>query len=381
MLDYETFQFQDIGNALGLKLKQGTNTCPICNHAGCFQIKGNYGRCYRPSCGFQGTPLDLLRALGFAKDNQEVYRWLARHNILNLDEWWRRVQFLEQFYAQTQQFRHLGAEYLRQRGLHRYANQGSYGFCPEGWRPVAELKDLRDCGLIDERGQFTFTNRVVFPVYSPKGRLIHLQGRSIDPSIELRWRATTSHHCAPINSYLFSTDPQVDSNSLKNLDLIFLCEGVTDALSLYELELPALASFGLEPRLINYTPLMAKAQALVAIYDADMMQRGPEKLYKSWHRILIHLTNLGLQTEMRDKIFCVVPPENDLNDWLLKGLTRTHFLEYVEQNAIPLPEAVDSMAEPKLRSNLLVQLFQNDYSGARELVLADVERILLGLQL
>lgn len=353
-----------VAKKLGLNLKEGTNPCPVCQQNGCFYVRENFFRCYRPSCGVSGNGLDLIQVVGAARSRSEAWGWLAK-TLRNPELWWQRIQTLKWVFAHLQRNRELAVPYLKERGLLQFAHTGIYGFgAEESLLHLGDYEQLQVCGLIDSNGKSTLYNRVVFPVYTHQRQLIHFQSRSIDGAEPLRWRATKTHQCAPINHYVYGLE-SLDEKA----DVLFLCEGITDCLSLRELGLNALGTFGLEPRLRHLSPA-----ALIAVYDSDMQQQEGQSIYKSWSRILKHLVHWHCENGI--PVGCVMPPTNDLNDWLRQGLTKETFLAYCEKQLLPLVEAVDLWSPPQLRSQLLLQLYKVGSLEAKGKILSDLDRFL-----
>lgn len=137
-------------------------------------------------------------------------------------------------------------EYLKQRGIkHQTQRSFGIGFAPFGWNHFldhakqnkVDLVNAKHLGLIDtnERGEYydKFRARVIFPIFSPNGRVIAFGGRILEKNDN-------------IAKYLNSPESQIYSkrkslyglfhskDEIRKLDRAILVEGYMDLISLFQ---------------------------------------------------------------------------------------------------------------------------------------------------
>lgn len=137
-------------------------------------------------------------------------------------------------------------EYLKHRGIkHQTQRSFGIGFAPFGWNHFldhakqnkVDLVNAKHLGLIDtnERGEYydKFRARVIFPIFSPNGRVIAFGGRILEKNDN-------------IAKYLNSPESQIYSkrkslyglfhskDEIRKLDRAILVEGYMDLVSLYQ---------------------------------------------------------------------------------------------------------------------------------------------------
>ncbi|MDP2037149.1 MAG: DNA primase, partial [Ignavibacteria bacterium] len=137
-------------------------------------------------------------------------------------------------------------EYLKRRGIkHQTQRSFGIGFAPFGWNHFldhakqnkVDLVNAKHLGLIDtnERGEYydKFRARVIFPIFSPNGRVIAFGGRILEKNDN-------------IAKYLNSPESQIYSkrkslyglfhskDEIRKLDRAILVEGYMDLVSLYQ---------------------------------------------------------------------------------------------------------------------------------------------------
>ncbi len=137
-------------------------------------------------------------------------------------------------------------EYLKHRGIkHQTQRSFGIGFAPFGWNHFldhakqnkVDLVNAKHLGLIDtnERGEYydKFRARVIFPIFSPNGRVIAFGGRILEKNDN-------------VAKYLNSPESQIYSkrkslyglfhskDEIRKLDRAILVEGYMDLVSLYQ---------------------------------------------------------------------------------------------------------------------------------------------------
>ncbi|RJQ62881.1 MAG: DNA primase [Stygiobacter sp.] len=137
-------------------------------------------------------------------------------------------------------------EYLKRRGIkHQTQRSFGIGFAPFGWNHFldhakqnkVDLANAKHLGLIDtnERGEYydKFRARIIFPIFSPNGRVIAFGGRILEKNDN-------------IAKYLNSPESQIYSkrkslyglfhskDEIRKLDRAILVEGYMDLISLFQ---------------------------------------------------------------------------------------------------------------------------------------------------
>jgi hypothetical protein len=323
----------------------------MCKGKGKFGVfKDKTAKCFRSTCVLNKTQdiFSLLINLGKAADFKEALHIASKYGNVDLatehiKQYRTRSQCLHTVYKLYRDQLHK-TEYLATRGLLRSPFKVKVGFSPPISRFLVNsslpfsASTLFEQGLIDEHEDDTMFNRIVFPICSIDNEYVHLQGRSLDPHSNLRWKCTSTLK-GEIKSNMEYT---YNIEQCKKEEVIFLTEGVTDGLSLIEIGLPTVSCFGLKPALINEVDEMKNLKDIVAIFDNDrheLNKNNTEHKYKSWPQVLPYLVELKLFRPHLN-IWCVAPPGDsnikDINEWLLKGLTLPIFEEYCKENMVSL---------------------------------------------
>jgi hypothetical protein len=240
-------------------------------------------------------------------------------------------------------------EFLNNRGYTSVLEEIPFGYAPSPnylQDCGIPLKDLVEVGLAYSSGQEFFNNRVIFPILDTKCRLVHLQGRSLDPDEDLRWLSTNSkigsESISPICNYLFQAN---EYEGKESIDYLFLAEGVSDTLSLLELNIPAVGCFGVQVNLLKFVSLFSKVNVLIAVLDNDRYDvlRKTAGEYKSWTPMVYWLTELQ-EALPNLNILCCPPPSSpgikDVNDWLNTGVTPQGFSSHIKKTGLPLTQFV-----------------------------------------
>ena len=296
----------DLGRALGLSLRRSKNECPECHHHA-LTIEAEQCRCWW--CGWRGDRVEFLVRLG----------GLSRAEALEYSgvgaELRERTALYQQVFGWCQEEREPATIYLESRGINPEVYP--HGYCPPGLLEGRLSKAvLKRWGLASERGYNLLSGRAVFPVYDLRGRMVHFQGRSLEPGEELRWLSTTG--ARPINDYLFNGQKWMEGQRVK---VLFICEGISDTLSLETLGLAAVGTFGIYPPFMGWLDCLRAAEHVVLCYDGDRHPLGHPraKQYISWPSVLENWSYI-YRDIAAPAYALVLPPEyKDVNEWLMKS--------------------------------------------------------------
>lgn len=204
--------------------------------------------------------------------------------------------------------------------------------------------ELRQRGFSDEEIDIlpSFQNRILFPLRNPyTGSITHLMGRHMGQS-DLRWLSTKKDKSVRSNtSYLFNLE------NLRDEKIIYLCEGITDCISLLQVGLPAAAYMGVAPSL-SWLGSILKNKTLVFIADSDKYNINSNLTgYKSWKTLIKSIVELYISCEGQVDIHCCKwvyrLKIKDINDALKEGWSDDEIINAV-QKTIPLHSMVIELA-------------------------------------
>jgi hypothetical protein len=341
------------------KLQTDKNLCPKCNK-GKLWIKDDYFRCFKPGCKTSGdaiTYVTISKGLSFKYAVEFLKENFGAIDLLNLPlgdnpyktpEQRERRELLARIFNLCKQYKtdYKAVEYLRSRGLD--PNKIEYGFWPKNsngdkdlirLNTGIKLNKLEELKLVNSRSEEIFADRIIFPIKNLNGDILYFQGRSLNPEANLRW--LTSANDSKVEQSVFSYFYNTDILS-KDVKTVFVCEGISDALSLQQLDLNVISSLNLYPPLLKYKHSLDKVPYLVAFYDNDKhnLNSNYETEYKSWDSVLDILVDLKIM-KPELVIYCIMPPEKtgitDINEWLLSiDFNEEVALDYIRTNILPL---------------------------------------------
>jgi DNA primase len=212
----------------------------------------------------------------------------------------------------------------------------SSGKLPQVIPANGKLKhQLEKMGLLNERGNEFFYNRLVVPLYDEAGVLVNVYGRTL-----------TADHSAP---HLYLPGPRrgvFNLTGIREASAVILAESILDAISLHILGFrQTTASFGVTGFTTDLQAALMKAKTgrVYCVYDADPAgDHGAEQLAHD-------LANHGIE------VLRVTLPCKDPNDFLKGGGTRSDFQNLLDQAQLltvgrptSLTPAVASMPTPPL---------------------------------
>lgn len=367
---------REVATRLNLDLRdEGYQSCPFCHREKKFRVSaGQYYKCFHPACNKHGGVLDFIVDFGSAASRDEARKFIG--GFKDSTQWLWRTQRLETvLYAYMEAINDQVLEFLDQRG-YAHAIDGENPYAVEfGYAPHSrylqengfELEELIKIGLARPDGTEFFSNRVIFPVRDFKCRLVHMQGRSMDPDEDLRWLSSPSRlpdsTITPITNYLYNAH---SFNEDESIDWLVMSEGVSDGLSLIGIDVPAVSCFGIQVNLLRFIEFFRKVNNLLVLFDNDRYAIGTEFAgqYKSWPPILKSLVELkAARPELN--ILCALPPEipgiKDTNDWIKTGITNEAFTKYIRVESKPIGEfALEVLGPYWEHQSTLIELVNTD---------------------
>lgn len=338
-------------NTLFPEFVKGANQCPSCNKRGKFYVYDNGVKCFSSSCdlhkfrdvikfnadrkgiSYHQSLLELEKVAGL-KQNEFDDRHKTLTEVLNV---YHHYLFLPEAKEALQ--------YLLNRGfLKEFLMHYMIGYAP----PFNVLQayglnkqELIENKLLDNRHNDYFRNRIIFPIYSRTGQLMHLNGRYLgDISLDCdgepvhpRYKCTKTVKNNKITQFLLL---EQNINTYIKRKKVILTEGCTDTFTLYQYGLPVLGMMGVE-RLSSHYYKLKDIPTVYCVFDNDRFDLDhplyPNQ-YKSWSRILPSLIDLQMLLPDTDFRIWTVPPElgKDINDYFKQGTFKQNIKRLYEDS-------------------------------------------------
>jgi hypothetical protein len=235
-----------------------------------------------------------------------------------------------------------------------------------GWKRVPEIglsvngnflrsnrlseAQLDKAGLLSRNGDEYFNNHIIFPIYDALGNLVHFHARNLDKNASLRW--LSSGGTPGSNRYFYNSKALYQRQS----SYIVICEGVSDCLSLLQLDIPAIGQFGVNVNLVPHQEAFSHFDGIIAVYDCDKHAIGSKKSndYKSWGSMLPNLVDL--MSLSKTPIYYLMPPDEegitDINDWLVSiDYSQVVYAQYGKEHLKPLVDLAIELYEQDIKSH------------------------------
>lgn len=361
------------------ELNSKSSICPSCGKRGKFyQINSNQlAKCYSASCIFN-RPKNVINSyrwkVGLEHKSgfyEAIQKLESEFGLTNVNLVPKRSKVLEecldiyQYYLWSP----IGKEalnYLKSRGfIDEIIKQQKIGYAPH----ISCLREfdisidnLKQEGLLFE-GKEHFSNRIILPIRDIKSNLIHFTGRYVgevpkSPSGEDmlgRYKESKSLPNIPSSKSFLAFENNIEGY-IKQTDTLIVAEGYLDALTLIQLGIPSVATFGLEKISSHYNKF-SKFKKLVFMFDNDTfdINHPTHPLeYKSWIRVLPQLIELQVALPKVKIYTCLVPNNTktstggikstkDINDWISTGnIKSVEVSTYIEKNKQELVESLIS---------------------------------------
>jgi len=154
-----------------------------------------------------------------------------------------------------------------------------------------------------------FADRIVFPIRNARGAITHFQARATNAESKCKWLACSDRTYGSLNQKLYNAD-RIGTWSKSMGPTLILCEGISDALALTSMGLPAVATFGIQQlQLMQHRELFNCN--IIAAYDNDRHPIGMNTVAgksKSWVAMLPQLAALQRQMAPGYNIFTLDIP-------------------------------------------------------------------------
>lgn len=303
---------------LNLQANKSGQPCTLCGGQKSLKTTDNrYFKCYK--CGASGSVYDLLMLVtkcDFKSAHTQLNQLVSTNTITaaqgnNTSLYKKIFQAYQEEYKASHNKRKVDA-YLESRGWLKplevgYADQSTlinYGL--DRWQ-------LEDAGFINEYGEY-YKDYLVFPIYDRFNNLVHFSARAMGDQ-NLRWKSSNAK--PPITNYFYNSQALYNPKS----DYLVICEGVSDCVSLLQLDVPAIAQFGINVNLQQHAEPFSKFDYLIFVYDQDKYPLGTPLAgkYKSWSQTMPEVVKL-LCSISKPAYYLPLPNRSgikDINDWLM----------------------------------------------------------------
>lgn len=359
------YSFTEVVSRFGYHFSTNKNNiCPCCGKI-TFSVYNNDTKykCFRPNCILNkpGDIFNFLENMGISEGFKNSLNLLEintsnssnKPNTSILDKVF--TLYKKCFYDSSE-----AQNYLSNRGCN--INKIEVGYAPSNPYFLRDnlptnLNELRRYHLIKDNEKDYFNNRLIFTIRDLNNKLVHFHGRDISNKSTLRWMGSKKREDRNID-YLWRGHIEKKSPAL------FLTEGISDAISLVNWDIPTVATMSIQADFIKLFQPFTDLDELHCIFDNDRQSINNSKFsdtYKSWEHVLPKLIDLKL-TNPKLKIYCMMPPTyngiKDLNDWI-SNLSKKQFQDYYIKHSLDLGEFTFNLYKDRLEyGNKLILLSQ-----------------------
>ena len=325
--DLRSIPIVEVAIALGLQIpRSGMLSCPFSGHADRtpsfhVDVKSNTCRCY--GCGRGGSPIDLVAELldlkivgaaqwlasfragfrGPIRSRAEPRRRLARENPFKADPdvygWlMANCPLLGPGRAYLNEIRCIADPAIETFGT------GEVDRADLVLRKLVDewgMKRVEACGLVSRYGNLIFPDQTLLFPFRNAGVTQYIQGRyfGIRRSVP-KWISLNGVTRIPYNVEI-----------IHSTDQVYICEGVLDVLSAFELGLKAFGLLGAQMNLPREIVVVLRGKSVYIVPDNDDAGR----------MMADRLSRVFLSSGI-DHVIQPPPTGNDLNEYLVK--IRTH---------------------------------------------------------
>jgi DNA primase len=230
--------------------------------------------------------------------------------------------------------------YLKSRGLTgEIAKEFEIGFAPEGWQnlkiPFKQYEDeiLVKAGLVvkNDKGKYydRFRERIIFPIYSDKGKIIGFGGRVINPE------DTPKYYNSP-ETPLFQKSYELygllaSRKSIREKGYVLVVEGYMDVVGLAQKKIKnVVATLGTATTAFHIKKLLRYTEEIIFCFDGDVAGRTA-----SWRAMNNALISVSDTTQLK---FLFLPDGHDPDSFVKENSSKD--FEMLAKSAIPLTEYI-----------------------------------------
>lgn len=224
----------------------------------------------------------------------------------------------------------IGLSYFKERGfLESTIKKFELGFAHDGYRNFVDhaLKHqykeeyLKTLGLMSQKGNDFFRNRVMFPIHNVSGKVIAFAGRTLSTS-KSQPKYINSPESPVYNKRKVLYAMHLAKSEIRSQDNCFIVEGYTDVISLHQNGVTnVVASSGTALTSEQVRLVKRYTENITFLYDGD--QAGIKAALRG--------LDIVLESDMNVKL--VLLPENEDPDSFIKQTGSAAFKTYVDENA------------------------------------------------
>ena len=280
---------------------------------------------------------ELANSIGLKVPNDAPQRIENNAENSNLEE---VIKIASIYYQKQLRLSPKAINYLKARGLTgEVAKEFSIGYAPEGWQNLKvafkkyEDESLIKAGLVvkNEKGKYydRFRNRIIFPIYSDKGKIIGFGGRIINPE------DTPKYYNSP-ETPLFQKSYELygllaSRKPIREKGYVLVVEGYMDVVGLAQNGIRnTVATLGTATTAFHIKKLIRYTQEIVFCFDGD--NAGRSAAWRAMNNSLVSVTdNIQLK-------FLFLPDTHDPDSFVKENSAKE--FELLAQNSIPLTEYI-----------------------------------------
>tara|TARA_B100000795_G_scaffold268320_1_gene255068 strand:- start:23 stop:1744 length:1722 start_codon:yes stop_codon:yes gene_type:complete len=280
---------------------------------------------------------ELANSIGLKVPNDAPQKLKNSPEYSNLEE---VIKIASIFYQKQLRESPKAINYLKSRGLTgEIAKEFSIGYAPEGWQnlkiPFKKYEDetLVKAGLVvkNEKNKYydRFRDRIIFPIYSDKGKIIGFGGRVIDPE------GTPKYYNSP-ETPLFQKSYELYGllsarKPIREKAYVLVVEGYMDVVGLSQNGVKnVVATLGTATTAFHIKKLMRYTQEIIFCFDGD--NAGRAAAWRAMNNALISVTDT-IQLK-----FLFLPDGHDPDSFVRENSTKD--FELLVKKSTPLTEYI-----------------------------------------
>ena len=280
---------------------------------------------------------ELANSIGLKVPNDAPQKIEKSTEYSNLEE---VIKIASIFYQKQLRESPKAINYLKSRGLTgEIAKEFSIGYAPEGWQnlqiPFKKYEDkiLVKAGLVvkNEKGKYydRFRNRIIFPIYSDKGKVIGFGGRVIDSE------DTPKYYNSP-ETPLFQKSYELygllsSRKAIREKAYVLVVEGYMDVVGLAQNGIKnVVATLGTATTAFHIKKLMRYTQEIIFCFDGD--NAGRAAAWRAMNNSLISTTDT---VQLK---FLFLPDGHDPDSFVRQNSTKD--FELLVKQSTPLTEYI-----------------------------------------
>ena len=280
---------------------------------------------------------ELANSIGLKVPNDAPQKIEKNAENSNLEE---VIKIASIYYQKQLRAAPKAISYLKSRGLTgEVAKEFSIGYAPEGWQNLKipfkdyEEESLIKAGLVvkNEKGKYydRFRNRIMFPIYSDKGKIIGFGGRVIDSE------DTPKYYNSP-ETPLFQKSYELyglleSRKQIRKKGYVLVVEGYMDVVGLAQKGIRnTVATLGTATTAFHIKKLIRYTQEIVFCFDGDNAGRSA-----AWRAMNNSLTSVTDNIQLK---FLFLPDAHDPDSFVKENSAQD--FELLAQNSIPLTEYI-----------------------------------------